>query len=74
MSAPKFRMLSSTDPDDTSCTAWFTVNGEEHELAFTTNMQAHKVSDLIQAAYTSGIQDGARNVARRVCRELEGHL
>lgn len=74
MSAPKFRMLSSTDPDDTSCTAWFTVNGEEHELAFTTNMQAHKVSDLIQAAYTSGWKDGQRTLAREVYRDLEGHL
>ncbi len=74
MSAPKFRMLSSTDPADTSCTAWFTVNGEEHELRFADNSHAFMTADIIQDAYNTGIQDGARNVARRLYRELEGHL
>lgn len=74
MSAPKFRMLSSTDPADTSCTAWFTVNGKEHQMTFADNAQAFVLADVIQDAYNSGIRDGARNVARRVCRDLEEHL
>jgi hypothetical protein len=74
MTAPKFRMVSSTDPANETCQAWFTVAGKEHAMFFAKNLQAHQVSDLIQAAYNSGIEDGARNVARRVCRELEGHL
>ena len=74
MTAPKFRMLSSTDPADTSCTAWFTVNGKEHQMIFADSAPAFMLADVIQDAYNSGIQDGARNVARRLYRELEGHL
>jgi hypothetical protein len=74
MTTPKFRMLSSTDPADASCTAWFTVNGKEHQMRFAENTQAFMLADVIQDAYNCGIKDGARNVASRLYRELEGHL
>ena len=74
MSTPKFRMLSSTDPANETCQAWFTVAGKEHPMFFLKNLQAHKVSDLIQAAYKSGMEDGKHSLALDLYRDLEVRL
>ena len=74
MSAPTCRILSALDPADHSCTAWFTVNGVETSMRFPQNTQAHEVKRLIDAAYKSGMRDGANILARDIYRDLKGSL
>ncbi len=67
MTRPTFKMMSSTDPSDHSCTATIEIDGDVIEFE-ATNQVARKINDVVRRAYDEGMTDGRLHVVDAVVR------
>lgn len=71
---PDSRMIASTDPDDDTCEATFTVGNYDPVVMRMKNADYFKVHALLSAAWRQGIDDGKSHLAHIINRDIREWL